>query len=382
MAGDDMLRAGHPVRRFGSDRTSPLIVLGLALMASAASATTRVVGPDGEGDFPNIQLAINASAPGDTVELADGTFRGEGNRDLLITTAITLRSQSGDPQTCEIDCQGAAPGLTLIASPTIEGLGIQNAHGSRGGGIVCYGHPTIWRCVVKECSAYELGGGLFCEDFAGALVEDCVFEGNSADVCGGGVYCYEDESTFRRCRFTSNQSSPWGGGGIFCVGADTIEDCVFAGNTSGYYGGALSCGRGRVAGCTIWGSAGGGLSVGPTAVIENTIVAFGTSGPAVVCWSGTPTFVCCDLFGNAGGDWVECVADQRDQNGNISANPRFCDPEAGDFSVSLGSPCLPDYHPSGVDCGLIGAVGEGCAPPPAISRTTWGALKWRNSGRR
>jgi hypothetical protein len=40
------------------------------------------VAPDGSGDAPTIQAAIDSSAPQDVVELADGTFIGPGNRDL------------------------------------------------------------------------------------------------------------------------------------------------------------------------------------------------------------------------------------------------------------------------------------------------------------
>jgi hypothetical protein len=71
------------------------------------SWTTYLVRPDGSGDFPNIQAAIDASHTGDTIELADGTFRGDGNRDVDFRgLAITVRSRSGDPEACVIDCEG------------------------------------------------------------------------------------------------------------------------------------------------------------------------------------------------------------------------------------------------------------------------------------
>jgi hypothetical protein len=38
--------------------------------------------PDGSGDLPTIQAALNASPRGTIIELADGTYAGEGNRDL------------------------------------------------------------------------------------------------------------------------------------------------------------------------------------------------------------------------------------------------------------------------------------------------------------
>jgi hypothetical protein len=37
---------------------------------------------------------------------------------------------------------------------------------------------------------------------------------------------------------------------------------------------------------------------------------------------------------------------------------------------------LPGNHPDGYDCGLIGALGQGCicGPSPTVG-TTWGAIK-------
>ncbi len=60
-------------------RTLPLVVLILA--SSSAIATTYTISPDGTGDFPTVQAAVNAAADGDIIELTDGTFTGDGNRD-------------------------------------------------------------------------------------------------------------------------------------------------------------------------------------------------------------------------------------------------------------------------------------------------------------
>ena len=104
----------------------------------------------------------------------------------------------------------------------------------------------------------------------------------------------------------------------------------------------------------------------------HTIIAFSTDGEAVYCPPGVSvTFDCCDLFGNAGGDWVGGIADQYGLNGNISADPLFCDPENGDFRLQEDSPCAP-----GTECDLIGAWPVGCGPT-AAEQTTWGGLKAR-----
>ena len=60
-----------------------ILLAGMTLLLiSVAAAETYVVKPDGTGDFPTIQAAIDAAYHGDVIELTDGVFTGDGNRDL------------------------------------------------------------------------------------------------------------------------------------------------------------------------------------------------------------------------------------------------------------------------------------------------------------
>ncbi len=88
--------------------------LVLGIIAACATATvapqgaTYVVNPQGTGDFPTIVEALAAAEGGDRIELADGVFEGPGNHNLDFNgKAIIVCSQSGDPTTCIIDCQGS-----------------------------------------------------------------------------------------------------------------------------------------------------------------------------------------------------------------------------------------------------------------------------------
>ena len=79
----------------------------------------------------------------------------------------------------------------------------------------------------------------------------------------------------------------------------------------------------------------------------------------------TPLLTCCDVYGNAGGDWVGCIASQSGIGGNISLDPLFCDAANGDYGLEGDSPCAPDYNPN---CGLIGAWPTGCGGSGAADR--------------
>lgn len=63
-----------------------------------AAGTTHTVNPEGSGDIPTSQAAVNAAVHGDVVELTDGTFAGDGNRDIdLLGKRLTVRCQGGTP---------------------------------------------------------------------------------------------------------------------------------------------------------------------------------------------------------------------------------------------------------------------------------------------
>ena len=79
------------------------------LFPPAASSSVWVVLPDGSGDAPTIGAAIDSIESEGIIELEDGLFTGPGNRDLNSQEkTIFIRSVSGDPASCVIDCEGSA----------------------------------------------------------------------------------------------------------------------------------------------------------------------------------------------------------------------------------------------------------------------------------
>jgi hypothetical protein len=107
---------------------------------------------------------------------------------------------------------------------------------------------------------------------------------------------------------------------------------------------------------------------------DNSILAFGEFGAAVFCMGGgSATLTCCDLFGNAGGDWVGCLSGQLEVSGNLSADPLFCAPGEGNLHLRKDSPCA-EFSPPNPECSLIGAYPVECDETPVL-RSNWGRLK-------
>ncbi len=389
-------------------RSSAIVAVILLALASPFSwATVYVVTPDGTGDYPTIQAAIAAAVDGDVIELASGTFRGSGNRDIDYgSKAITVRSVSGDPTSCIIDCEGSPSephrGFRFWygASPAAVLQGVTVTHGyvdlDGGGAVRCYASVvSVMDCIFADNTSVDgeygggAGGAVMCGQCS-LVLTNCRFEGNTADYAGGGLrVLYGGSVRLDHCTFVGNVSLHNRGGG--CAVGDLImgelsaefADCVFSGN-SAEVGGGLCFGGGLTASldrCTITGNVvtQGGASVhvdaddGPANItLGNTIVAFSLGGEAVGCDAGSSaTLTCCDVFGNSGGDWVGCLDGQLGIGGNICEDPLFCGPGSEDFTLHADSPCAPEHNP---ECGLIGAWPVGCEETP-VERTTWGGIK-------
>jgi hypothetical protein len=428
-------------------------LLCLILESGAAEATTYVVHPDGTGDFPTIQDAVNAVVTGDVIELSNGTFTGNGNRDVsFLGKAITIRSQGGAAN-CIVNAAGSTfdlhvgfrfesdegatsvlqgvtvrggnpTGLQVSSSPIVRDCVITDNHDagyhttgdgggiacglgapyfigctisnnsassdgpeSYGGGVYLNGSPTFEHCDFLSnglSSAQSKGGNIYCSSASNPTFLDCTIDDGRAAL-GAGVYCVSPTATFTRCVISDNIGPvmPSFGGGVYCRNAGaTFSRCIFSNNAVANDGGGMRCEDSWVhlTNCTFYGNltegAGGGIALAgySTAAIENTIISFSTYSEAISCLDGSSaTLTCCDLYGNAGGNWVGCIAGQAESNGNISLDPLFCNALNHDFGLDAGSPCRP-FSPPNPGCDLIGALPVSCGSTPTVT-TTWGRIK-------
>ena len=152
---------------------------------------------DGTGRYETIQDAVDAALDEDVIELADGRFHGEGNRDIdLGGKAITLRSLSWRADACTLDCEGSEEDRRRAfhlqggeqASTRIENITIVNGYADPdGGGILCdrQSSPTVNGVIFSGCVAPGHGGGICVKGGSGLLIKSCTFMGNSAGGGGG-----------------------------------------------------------------------------------------------------------------------------------------------------------------------------------------------------
>ncbi len=354
---------------------------------------TTLLVPD---DYPTIQQAIDAAYDGDTVIVADGTYTGEGNRDIdFLGKAITVRSESG-PNNCVIDCnstegkshKGFYFHTAEDTNSVLEGFTITNGFGP-GGGILCLNSsPLINNCTITgNSSEYDSGG--ICFENSSAIITNCTISNNSARE-GGGISCFQSSVVITNCTISDNSAEDIGGG-IFCYNSSPrITDCTLAGNLAERSGGAISCyydSSLTITNCTITGNSaatGGAIhcyesnAAVSNCILSDNMAEIGSEIAITSTHSDLPcilTLKYTDIQGGRANVFVGNWSTLNSGPGNIDADPRFVEPGYwdhngtpnyiwddfwvnGDYHLLETSPCVdagdPNYSPGPNETDLDG----------------------------
>ena len=232
-------------------------------------------------NFATIQNAIDyaiahsASNEKITIEVAPGTYSGNGNQNIDFKgREITLYSEQGSEHTT-IVCQEGYRGFYFHQgedpNSVLRGFTIKNGKASDsssiGGGIYCSSSsPGIIDCVIQDCTA-KFGAGIGLAN-ASPYIADCVIQNCSSTQSGGfgagmallasdpvivntkilnntlsdnsrgaGIYCSYGDVLLANCeiRKNKNTSGVLKGGGIYAEGAYTnieLKNCVIADNNA------------------------------------------------------------------------------------------------------------------------------------------------------
>jgi len=311
-------------------------VSGWNLMVTPEPSTIHV-----PADQPTIQAGIDAAWDGDTVLVADGTYTGEGNKNLDFGgKAITVKSGNG-PDSCILDGEGSGRGVYFHSNEgpdsVLEGFTITNFVW-RGilifacdPGDNCRCNPTIINCKIigNTTTASDPvyprshGAGILISTQgpahspgASPTIKNCTIRNNfGAGESGGGIFSYQSSPTIQNCDVSFNEAV-WAGGGIGHYTGDlVVTNCTIVGNTSTH-------GEAHSGGISIdhyWGGLG--------AVVTNCVIAENVPGNVYIN-RGTADIT----YSNIGGGWTG--------EGNIDSAPLFINVPNGDHNLSFLSPCI------------------------------------------
>ncbi|MFH1893549.1 MAG: hypothetical protein ABIK83_12815 [Candidatus Zixiibacteriota bacterium] len=257
-----------------------------------------------------------------------------------------------------------------------------------GGGVFC----TSSSMELKACNFEENGspyGGAILAQFSTVVIKDCNFSDNVATSKGGAIVGDELDLDMSGCSLKANSAS-MGGALSISDGRTTISASEFVGNSASIYGGAISSDRDEVLDisfCHFDGNnspRGGAIDLTGTdpsiskstfsrneatngsalfclssskPMLEYCIIALGSGIPVVASDLTRPEVVCCDVYGNIGGDYAGSLIGQETLNGNFSLDPLFCDPDEHNFRLEFESPCTEANSSCGIQ---VGAFDAGC----------------------
>ena len=214
------------------------------------------------------------------------------------------------------------------------------------GGVICFNSDQgnkVENLTITGGSAYA-GGGINCAS-SDPVLKNLTLNKNAAVNYGGGVYCSHSSPTLSYVTIFENIAS-WGGGGIFCIenSSPILESVTISRNTAKYWGGAVY-------------SEGNSNPTLTNAILWNNLP------HEIRLLRGDVTIEYSNIRGGKGEisndtsnwlnegtiNWLE---------GNIDANPLFCNPLIGKFTLAENSPC----GGTGKNGANMGALDVGCGP--------------------
>ena len=404
------------------------------LLIDSVHARTWYVTPNGTGQAPTIQAAVDSSTDGDEVVLAPGIYTwtsqaASGSSMVTIMKSITLRGET-DAEGTILDAEGnSARVITAVGFIEISRLTVTGGNPTFGvtGGGVGMSRGNISHCIIRNnrTNSYGYGAGLVVGD---GTVTHCQVLDNQAgpDAGGGGIYIergvvsstlvrgnsvrgdpggygggiYAQDSEIADCWIEGNRArGPFGGvgGGLYASGRSgvTITRCTFVGNSAES---ALSSARGgaiattdlhpvAITECVFIGnratnsysgaifSSHAGVQISYCTLVGNeTGIDNGTVRNSIIAWTNGPA---CDSMVRVSCSLLFSNGQPGstcgiDGGGNIQVDPQFCavDPRAT-RNVFLQSDSPCVDAPS---CGRIGAAPVGCEAV-SIESLPWSGVK-------
>lgn len=297
------------------------ILLLIIIFTSTTHSRNWVVYPDETGDAPTIQAAVNFSSAGDTISVMAGVY---------VQQIINCTKES----------------ITIIGIEGAENTILQNNDYppwilNIGEYFHAHNNFKVQGLTFKGCEH-----AIWVKWFGFVTIEACIFRGN-------GTF----NILFENSHHVEIKHNLIYGNGNGIMIYDSSNYTIIN-NTIAYNSGC---------GIDIGGN-------GEGSIINNLIT---NNSYGVYNYDHTIALLCNNAYDNNIDYFLYDMPDPTGMNGNISIHPEYCsiNPSiTGNFYLQSDSPCLPNNHPDGFECGVIGLYSAGCGPT-AVEETSWGKIK-------
>ena len=291
---------------------------------SADSSVIYVDGSSGDDSWDGLSWetakltignAIETVDDGGTVNIASGTYTGDGNKNINVNKSVTINGQSKSSTVIDAENEGNVFNIKSGAKVTISNLTIKNGNASVsasptscGGAIYSEGNLNVINCAFKDNTAcyYNNSYGGAIESSGTLTIIGSTFTGNAADF-SGAVDNFNGDLTITNCTFNGNTAGKEGGaigniGNIF-----SVTNCTFTNNHASYGGAILSYSDATITGSTFTNN---------FADNDGGAIAHGDSNSAVPA-AGTLTIIGNTFTGNSASGYGGAIENYQS---NINAN--------------------------------------------------------------
>ncbi|MDD5454758.1 MAG: S8 family serine peptidase [Candidatus Ratteibacteria bacterium] len=161
---------------------SLVLLLGITGTTYASGKTLYV-----PKDFATLQEAINAAEDGDTISVAEGTYKGNIN---FKGKSITLTSDSANTI---IEGTESGSVVTIDSNAILKGFTITSGDIDCRGIYIIDASPTIEDCIIVGNKTTQDGSGIYATENSSSKIVNCIITENSGkkrttQVAGGNPY--------------------------------------------------------------------------------------------------------------------------------------------------------------------------------------------------
>ncbi|SOE20263.1 Right handed beta helix region [Spirosomataceae bacterium TFI 002] len=207
------------------------------------------------------------------------------------------------------------------------------------------------------------GGGMSnCS--SSPFLTNCVFEGNSAHLSGGGIYNFSSSlATLTNCQFTSNSAANGGGMDNTSSSSATLTNCLFAGNSADNNGGGMRNSSSSPATLTNCVFASNSANVGGGMYNSSS----STSVTNSIFWNNmkatSTTADGADIENNSSSSPIVTYTSLQSYTGStgcLIGDPLFVDATNGNYRLQACSPAINAGTPdtTGLNLGLVDLAGN------------------------